>query len=189
MTNEAAVLLAGNLALIAAVAFIGAWLLFSGARRMSPSFADLEVAYSELTEQMSVVREQQAGDHATIRQLQMDLSRVEADNAELRRAFLAVVNEYTADIGRPPKTQLPGPKLVAARPVTSREPARLRRLMIEAFDLSEIDGLAFELGLGDGLKGQSVEERAQSLVGQASRRGLLNELITLCRRDRPEGGF
>mgnify|MGYP006883704237 CR=1 FL=1 len=60
---------------------------------------------------------------------------------------------------------------------------------IETFDLDEVDGLVFEMGLGRNVRGDSTEDRARSLISAAQRRGRLTELIELCRRERPNGGF
>ena len=189
MTNEAAVLLAGNLALIAAVAFIGAWLLFSGARRMSPSFVDLENAYSDLSQQMDAMREQQTADNQAIRQLRAEVLRIDADLQRWRMAYAALAHEFMNATGRAPSAQPPDAPAAAQPPAPASDTARLAALLVECFGPEELDGLAFELGLAAAVAGDTVEARARSLVAAARRRKRLDALIALCRRERPEGGF
>ena len=75
------------------------------------------------------------------------------------------------------------------RDVAATTTAALLKLMCDAFDRDEVDGLVFEMGLGRNVRGDSTEDRARSLIDAAQRRGRLTELIELCRRDRPHGGF
>ena len=75
------------------------------------------------------------------------------------------------------------------RDVAVTTPAALLKLMCDAFDRDEVDGLVFEMGLGRNVRGDSTEDRARSLIDAAQRRGLLLRLVELCRRDRPHGGF
>jgi len=65
----------------------------------------------------------------------------------------------------------------------------MRRLRGEIGRIDAADGLVFEMGLGRNVRGDSTEDRARSLISAAQRRGRLTELIELCRRERPNGGF
>lgn len=67
------------------------------------------------------------------------------------------------------------------------DPAAIARLMEDLFSLSDLSGLAFELGISESVSGETIKERAISLVETARRRGLLPRLVELGRRDRPEG--
>lgn len=69
------------------------------------------------------------------------------------------------------------------------KPGQLAAHLVAAFSLDEISELAFELGIDGDVTGATIKTRAQSLVGQANRRGLTARLIELCREQRPEGGF
>lgn len=73
--------------------------------------------------------------------------------------------------------------------VTTAQPARLAKMIAAQFALDEMTGLAFELGIEGDVTGETTAARAQSLVGQANRRGLMERLISLCREQRPVGGF
>lgn len=75
------------------------------------------------------------------------------------------------------------------RPINQGDITRLGQLIADRFSLSEIEALAFDLGLSGQLAGDTVPLRARSLVDVARRRGLILRLINLCRQERPEGGF
>lgn len=85
--------------------------------------------------------------------------------------------------------QEPPPEPDEVRRNVAQDAARLGRTIAFRFSLSEIDGLAFELGVSEAIGGATAADRAASLVDVARRRGLLLRLTELCRRDRPEGGF
>lgn len=57
------------------------------------------------------------------------------------------------------------------------------------FDLAEQADLWFAMGWGNDIRGDSAGERARELVAFANRRGCLDDLVELCRKGRPEGGF
>lgn len=74
-------------------------------------------------------------------------------------------------------------------PAANDGAAILARNVAAAFSIAEIDDLAMELQIDAALTGDSLENRASSLVKAAMRRGKLSELIAIARRDRPRGGF
>lgn len=62
----------------------------------------------------------------------------------------------------------------------------VRDNLIEFFNKSELQGLAFEMGIrSDDLPGQTISELAQSLVIYCNQRGRLMELVQIGRRERP----
>ena len=193
MTNEAAALLAGNLALVVAVVAVLSWVLYSNLRgrvgAVSPSFVDLENAYSDLSQQMDTMREQQTADNQAIRQLRAEVLRIDADLQRWRMAYAALAHEFMNATGRAPSAQPPDAPAAAQPPAPASDTARLAALLVECFGPEELDGLAFELGLAAAVAGDTVEARARSLVAAARRRKRLDALIALCRRERPEGGF
>ena len=194
MTNEAAALLAGNLALVVAVVAVLSWVLYSNLRgrvgAVSPSFVDLESAYSDLSQQMDAMREQQTADHQAIRQLRAEVLRIDADLQRWRLAYAKLANEFMAETGHTPTAKPPDTETAAAVATgAGLDRGRLAQLMIDAFSIEEIDGLAFEMELTTAVKGETAEARARSLVDAARRRKRLDALIALCRRERPEGGF
>ena len=197
MTPEAAALLAGNLAVVVALAAVGGWTMYSRFRHMPPSaYAEMEQTLADMNRQMSDLRAQQAADHATIRELRREVNRLDEElrlrDMAWRVSYAELVLEFGKATGRAPESRPLGdaaPALVAAPVASPVSDATLLRLVCEVFDRDEIDGLAFEMSLGRNLSGDTLEERARSLISVAKRRGRLPELIELCRRDRPNGGF
>lgn len=194
MTPEAAALLMGNLLLVVSLAAIGGWIMYNRLRQVPPStYAEMEQTLADMNRQMSDLRQQQAADHTEMRRLRGEITRIDASLQEWTERFLALAREFREATGREPNTRPPLPPASVAAPpsvaIVALSPAALLRLMCETFDLDEIDGLVFEMGLGSNVRGDSTEERARSLIRAAQRRGRLTELIELCRRERPQGGF
>ena len=150
----------------------------------------MERSLADMNRQMGELRQQQAADHTEMRRLRGEIGRIDAALQEWSERFLALSREFREATGREPNTRAPV-AVVPAVPlsVTALSPAALLRLMAETFDLDEVDGLVFEMGLGRNVRGDSTEDRARSLISAAQRRGRLTELIELCRRERPNGGF
>ena len=191
MTPEAAALLTGNLLLVVSLAVIGGWIMYNRLRQVPPStYAEMEQTLADMNRQMSDLRQQQAADHTEMRRLRGEITRIDTALQEWSERFLALSREFREATGREPNTR-PPVAIVPAVPlsVTALSPAALLRLMAETFDLDEVDGLVFEMGLGRNVRGDSTEDRARSLISAAQRRGRLTELIELCRRERPNGGF
>lgn len=191
MTIDALLLAAGNLALVLAAAVGAGWLLYNRLRQVPPStYAEMEQTLADMNRQMSELRQQQAADHTETRRLRAEITRIDTALQEWSEQFLALAREFREETGREPNTRPPGALApVAPSPVATLSPAALVRLMTETFDLDEVDGLVFEMGLGRNVRGDSTEDRARSLISAAQRRGRLTELIELCRRERPNGGF
>jgi uncharacterized coiled-coil protein SlyX len=194
MTIEALLLATVNLALVAGAAVVAGWLLYNRLRQVPPStYAEMEQTLADMNRQVSELRQQQAADHTEMRRLRGEIGRIDAALQEWTERFLALSREFREATGREPNTRPPSPPATVAAPPTvaivTLSPAALLRLMCETFDRDEVDGLVFEMGLGRNVRGDSTEERARSLISAAQRRGRLPELIELCRRERPNGGF
>jgi hypothetical protein len=194
MTIEALLLATVNLALVAGAAVVAGWLLYNRLRQVPPStYAEMEQTLADMNRQVSELRQQQAADHTEMRRLRGEIGRIDAALQEWTERFMALSREFREATGREPNTRPPSPPATVAAPPTvaivTLSPAALLRLMCETFDRDEVDGLVFEMGLGRNVRGDSTEERARSLISAAQRRGRLPELIELCRRERPNGGF
>lgn len=64
--------------------------------------------------------------------------------------------------------------------------AILRRRIADHFSIEELNTLAFDLGLAsDQIEGSTRDARTQALIVACERRGLMEELIALCREQRP----
>ena len=188
--NEA-VLVASLVAVVIGLVLPGSLLLYGNLRRVSPStYSEMEQTLADMNRQLGEMRQQQAVDHTEMRRLRAEISRIDAALQEWSEQFLALAREFREETGREPNTRPPGALApLAPSPVATLSPAALVRLMTETFDLDEVDGLVFEMGLGRNVRGDSTEDRARSLISAAQRRGRLTELIELCRRERPNGGF
>lgn len=70
--------------------------------------------------------------------------------------------------------------------MTTIDPTRLRDLLIACFDIEELNGLMFELGVRkDEIAGETIRTRAQELIVHFERRGELPRLPAQCRKLRP----
>jgi hypothetical protein len=62
----------------------------------------------------------------------------------------------------------------------------LRKKIMKAFDLRELDELCFELGINfEIISGTTINEKSLHLVRYLDRRGCINALIIKCREFRP----
>ena len=106
------------------------------------------------------------------------------------QAAIEAEQEYSRTLAR---TMREGGLEVPPRPVAPVGPtsdtAALTKRVAACYSVEEIDTLAMELGLDGALTGETLENRASSLVKAALRRGILSELVAIARRDRPRGGF
>lgn len=196
MSAEVAWLLVGNLTLFGVLAGVCGRLLYGYLKRIPPSaYAEMEAAMADFTRQMSDMRQQQAADHATIRQLRGEMNRIEEIMYRWQEAYMAVAREFRTETGRMPSTQPPAPAdfptpVAAAQPAgSSAALADTSQRLATAFSIPELNDLAMEIGLLEVVAGDSLEERASSLSLAALRRGVLSELRAIARRERPRGGF
>lgn len=100
--------------------------------------------------------------------------------AQIRRAGM------TPEWSPPPAAPPPNPHGQQAE--TERQ-VHLYMQIEEHFDMDEMIDLAFRLNLPDLSRTETSGARARALVMHAKRRHKLDELIVLCRVERPEGGF
>ena len=64
--------------------------------------------------------------------------------------------------------------------------AKLRKLIVSFFDISELKDLAFDLGINfDNLSGDSGKDKARELILLMERKGRLDDLIMACEENRP----
>lgn len=136
--------------------------LTSQANRMEMQNKRIDALEAEIDE----LREGRAGDH------------------ELLQSWIAYARKTTARL-KELTGEEPPPEPSAKPPRTGR--ATLSRLIGQRFNVDEIDGLAFELGLEkDELSGDTRAARARALVSWAADRGLLSELGRRVEAARPE---
>lgn len=130
-----------------------------------------EAEMDELRRQMDELRASRIADHALLQEWITYARRL----AEMVRA----------STGQEPPPE-PGSR---ARPVTNNDLARLARAIEARFSVTEINDLAFDLGLDHAISGDTLATRARSLVDAARKRGLIVRLIEMYREQRPDGGM
>lgn len=169
--NSATVVILASVGGVLLVAAVSGWLAYVAASKRRP---DLYQHYEQALADMSARLE--ATDHRVDR----------------LRAALQVEQEYSYELARvmreaglhpPPRPQ------IAPQDADGDGMAALARRVAACFSIDEIDTLAFEMGLVGKVTGETLENRAASLVMAALRRGRLSELVAIARRERPNGGF
>lgn len=174
MSNATALIMAAILA-VTIVAVASGLLAYTAARRASP---DTLRQYEQVIADM-----QQRLEHTEQRSDQQQ------EQIDRLRDALAAEQDYSRALARAMRDAglEPPPRPEPPRPVS--DTAGLSRKVAAAYSIEEMDTLAMELGLDGALTGETLENRAASLVKAALRRGILSELVTIARRDRPRGGF
>jgi hypothetical protein len=110
-----------------------------------------EAEIEDLRRQIHELRESRINDHALLQ-----------DWITHARRLAAMFTEAT---GKEPPPEPQTQRRDVAAPVTAvTTPAALLKLMCDAFDRDEVDGLVFEMGLGRNVRGDSTEDRARSLI-------------------------
>jgi hypothetical protein len=175
--NTAIVAALAGVALLATI--VGLLAYFAGRRWPSDSYHHYEQALADM--QARLERTEQRSDR---QQEQIDRLRdMLAQEQDYNRASARAMRD--AGLEPPPRPGGGGNTSSSG----SSDRAGLAMKIAECFSLDEIDDLAMELDMGVALTGDSLENRASSLVLTAWRRQRLSELVALCRRDRPKGGF
>lgn len=160
---------------VAVVVVASGALAYTAARRVPPdALRHYEQALADMQQRLE--RTEQRSDR---QQEQIDRLR---DALTAEQDYLHTVVRVMRDAGLEPP-----PRPEPPRPVS--DTAGLSRKVAAAYSIEEMDTLAMELGLDGALTGETLENRAASLVKAALRRGILSELVTIARRDRPRGGF
>lgn len=178
MTDTAAIITAAVLAVVV-VALASGLLAYTAPRRVPvDALHHYEVALAEM--QARLERTEQHSDRQQERIDQMQAA-IEAEQ-EYSRTLARAMREAGMEV--PPRPVAP---VVPVVPVS--DTAALTKRVAACYSVEEIDTLAMELGLDGALTGETLENRAASLVKAALRRGVLSELVTIARRDRPRGGF
>lgn len=146
-------------------------------RRLQASVARQDGLERQLDEE----REKRRSEHALLAELQR---LVEAWMRYARQ--LADIIRRELKIEPPPEPDAPAAPLATPK---GTELLTLSRRIARLFSMSEIDALAEALELGDVLSGETLEQRASSLVRVALQRERLSSLVKLCQDERPNGGF
>lgn len=138
---------------------------------------------SELSERISYLERERGRDHATMMRLQVRITELEIGvqilTAQLRREGL--IPEWT-----PPAVASNDGQTAAPLP----DSRALTQVVAALFNRDEIDDLASRLGIDtEEIGGETRGKRARALVDYAERHGMLDELVAIAKRLRPEGEF
>jgi uncharacterized membrane protein YccC len=175
MSNATALIMAAILAVLI-VAVASGLLAYTAARRASPdTLRQYEQVIADMQQRLE--RTEQRSDQ---QQEQIDRLRdALAAEQDYSRALARAMRD--AGLEPPPR---PEPPLT-----TAPNKARLGRMMVARFTVSEMRDLAAELDIDEYVGGDTRADYAGHLAEAAEQRGLLLRLVELCRRDRPHGGF
>lgn len=195
MTPENARLVIEAIVVTLALSVAGGYALYAFAenkRREPGALSEMHNLVAEMSERMDGYERGRARDRQEMERLRVDLgmwknfSRVQADYIQLVVGLLQRLG-YT-DI--PPA---PVPPVTAAEQTALDDAANDRSaavILASLFDMEELDDLAFQLGVDHGqIEGTTVTRKARSMVTYFKRRGRLDDLIALARKERPEGGI
>lgn len=174
MSNATALIMAAILA-VTIVAVASGLLAYTAARRASPdTLHQYEQVIADMQQRLG--RTEQRSDQ---QQEQIDRLR---DALAAEQDYSRALARAMRDAGLEPPPRPEPPRHVS-------DTAALARRVAACFSIGEMDTLAMELELDGALTGETLENRAASLVRAALRRGILSELVAIARRERPRGGF
>lgn len=179
-----------------AIISIPGWYTLFRARQEQPQFVPpdtyqiMERTLADMSRRLSEMENLRQDDHDEMMRLRGEVnriwSRLERWMAYAQR-LAAIMRENKLEV--PPSPEETDAADRMTRVSRSNEPGRLKNMIADKFSPEEIKGLAFDLGLAHVIKGETAGERAESLVSAVKRREMLNELIEMCRTQRPNGGF
>lgn len=118
-----------------------------------------------------------ADTNARVRVVEDELAKVKSERDQLRAQNhqLQQMNDALAE------------QLVGRLKWNVNEPSGLRNVLTQRFNMDELKGLAFDIGVSwDDLKGESAPAKAIELIGACNRRGMTDKLIEAVRKSRPE---
>lgn len=170
------------------------WKLRQLAMQSNPRTYDvLQNTIQQLSERLDTVEVLRQAEHDTVIAYSTEMGR-QGILLERWKAYARLQNDRLEaagikDIPPPPEEFNGTPEYRYYRPIGIHEPSRLRNHLIMAFNIEELDSLAFDLGLSAHMSGNTLSERAEHLVAVAQRRGMIARLLAAARQQRPNGGF
>lgn len=180
------------------------WIVRSWVARSPWVYGQFQDVVAKMSDENQELRAELAASDETARQLRRELTQTEArldrleTYVEAQAAHIDLLSERLRTLGaldippapQPPKQDAPARTPRPASVWSDARAIKLARGIATLFNLEEIDGLAFEIGLANDVVGNTPAARARSLVSTASHHpGSLDQLIELCRQERPNGGF
>ncbi len=190
MTEDGLRLLIEAIVMISAVVVIGGagYFVVAQARRKAPAtWQQMEDRYDRQQKRLddALHRLDEAWQRIDQLETEMDDLRDERDSDhELMQAWIAYARKTTTRLKELTGEEPPPEPSAITRRRTGR--AALTRFIEERFNVEEIDGLAFDLGVAaDQLAGDTRSARSRALVQWAADRGRLAELRRRAEEARP----
>ena len=180
MSSTSSVIVAALATVALFAAIVGLLAYFAVRRTPTDAYQHYEQALADMQQRLERTEQRSDRQQEQIDRLRDMLAAEQDYNGALARAM------RDAGLEPPPR---PGGSGNASSSGGSSDRAGLAVKIAERFSLDEIDDLAMELSLNGAITGDSLENRASSLVLTAWRRQRLSELVALCRRERPKGEF
>lgn len=178
--SDTTAIIGASIALVGIMALLSGYLAYAAARRVpADAYRRYEHAIADMQQRLERTEQRSDRQQEQIDRLRDALVMEQDYNRALARAM------RDAGLEPPPRPEPPRPE--PAR--NSSDLAGLARKVAACFSMEEIDTLAFEMQMDGAVTGESLENRAASLVRAALRRGQLAQLIEIARRERPKGCF
>lgn len=143
------------------------------------AYQTMERTLADLSHQLSELQTGRRADHLTLLRV---LGELEIWKAYSRKLYQRLQDANVPDIPALPDVEV-------ALEVDSIDDGKLYREMTLRFNMSEIDDIAFVLGIDESISGDTVAAKARSLVREARKREILLELLTYVRQERPKGDW
>lgn len=143
------------------------------------AYQTMERTLADLSHQLSELQTGRRADHLTLLRV---LGELEIWKAYSRKLYQRLQDANVPDIPALPDVEV-------ALEVDSIDDGKLYREMTLRFNMSEIDDIAFVLGIDESISGDTVAAKTRSLVREARKRGILLELLTYVRQERPKGDW
>ena len=196
MSNETRIVVEALLFIVGMLGVIG--VAYIRGRQTGPSAVDnlrrvIDGMARDMNDRMDDYDRRQARDRQEMDKLHSELtdwktySRAQADYSRQLVSLLMGMG-YDGEI--PPAPVPPTAKQATADRGHVGDDRLLALRLAAAFNIEELRDVEFRLGVPDGtLSGDTLTARARELVRYCRRRGMVDELVTLVRQLRPEGGF
>lgn len=168
----------GWIAIVGAVllSIPGWWAIYSVRRHEPPTaYATMEQTIQELSDQVRLMHRDMTAMRVRIAELSLGISVL---SSQIRR-----LNHEPEWKDTPPPQEAPADD-------AGYDTAALHRKMLRAFNIEELNDLAYQMKIDTGELGENTKTgRVRSIIQYADRRGELPRLIALCRRLRPKANF
>lgn len=162
--------------------------LLRGRYRPPGAFATLVASNDELARRVRALERGREQDHLALLRLQTRLE-IQTTYSRALADYSRMLADRLRALGQTDIPPIPSPPVIVdVPPVSTPDNRALAQILSALFSRDELDELAFQLNINaEEIGGETRGKRARALVEFAARHGMLDELIELARRLRPEG--